>query len=420
MIHFQTAGKKKSISPTQEGLMWEKVFGRNSIGQDTALSVSAFYRAIDLRSDTLGKLPISVKNLNTRLDVDAHPLGRLLWERPNEAMTPFVYKKLLEQQRLVLGNSYVWIYRNGYGKPTELIPLPPNSCTPYREPVSGKLWYLTADPKTGQPYKLRPLDVLHYKLFSDGYVGVGVLTYAARTLTMATMRDEYEQSVYQNGGHPAGILTTETDLSNRADITLPDGTKLGTKDIIRREWERIHAGPSNAFRVAVLDNGLKYQPLSMSNSDAQFVENKAVTVEDIARFTGVPMHKLFAGDQSYNSNEANSLDYVKDSIQPAVTQYEEEDSFKLLTLSERKAGLWLPRNMMAELRGDTATRKEWYRAMRQVGVFSPNDICKLEDFPDVAGGDVRSASLNDVPLELFEKLSIARNMPQKREEKPIE
>ena len=78
---------------------------------------------------------------------------------------------------------------------------------------------------------------------------------------------------------------------------------------------------------------------------------------------------------------------------------------KLLTISERKRGLWLQRNMMAELRGDTASRKEWYRAMREAGVFSVNDILALEDMPPVPGGDERYASLNYVPLSVWAELS---------------
>lgn len=100
-----------------------------------------------------------------------------------------------------------------------------------------------------------------------------------------------------------------------------------------------------------------------------------------------------------------------------MTQYEEEDSKKLLTASERSAGLWLPRNMIAELRGDIASRKEWYKAMREVGVFSANDICRLEDLPDVPGGDTRQARLDSVPLEDWPELSRLRALSGKKEEK---
>lgn len=151
----------------------------------------------------------------------------------------------------------------------------------------------------------------------------------------------------------------------------------------------------------------------MNNTDAQFIESKGVSVADIARFTGVPLYLLYSGKESYQSNSANGVEYVKYAIQPTVTQYEEEDSRKLLTASERARGLWVCRNMMAELRGDTASRKEWYKAMREAGAFSVNDILRLEDMPDVPGGDARYASLNYYPLEDW-----AEEMRRRAEEAP--
>lgn len=396
-------------------LAWRDVYGSDrgsssQVSADAALKVSAFYRAIDIRSDSIGKYPVTVRNLSTRKEVENHYLGPLLWERVNEAMTPFSYNKLVEYQRVVIGNCYVWIYRDRSGRPVELLPLPPGSCSPQIEPHTGKLWYIAQDPKSGQLYKLDPADILHFKGFTtNGVNGISLLTYASRTLSVASARDEYEGSVYLNGGHPGGILYTDTDLSHQQDLVLADGTKVSYKDVMRNEWEKVHSGPGNAFRVAILDNGLKYQAVNMSNSDAQFIESKGVTVEDIARFTGVPLHKLYTGKQSYQSNEANSIDYVTDTMHPAVVQYEQECSYKLLTISERRNHLWLPRNMMAELRADSKTRAEWYKAMRELGAYSVNDILEKEDLPDVPGGDTRLASLNFVPLELFAELSMARN-----------
>ncbi len=148
--------------------------------------------------------------------------------------------------------------------------------------------------------------------------------------------------------------------------------------------------------------------ISVNNSDAQFVESKAISIADIARFTGVPLYLLYSGKESYESNQANGTEYVKYAIQPSVVQYEEEDSLKLLTASERASGLWLPRNMMAELRGDSITRKDWYRGMREIGAMSVNEIRALEDMPDVVGGDGHYASSNYVPLENWAELSRKR------------
>ena len=138
-------------------------------------------------------------------------------------------------------------------------------------------------------------------------------------------------------------------------------------------------------------------------------------MEDIARFFGVPMYKINAGKQSYNSNEQNGIEYVVSTLHPIVTQYEEEDTYKLLFEKEQKAGLEIRRNMMAELRGDFASRGSWYKNMREIGAYSVDDILELEDRPKVPGGGARYASLNYVPLELFEELSKNRNEGGRRE-----
>ena len=420
---------RKSMSAAQEALTWERPDGWFPSGKSRdrpmraadALKISAFYRAVDLRSDSIGRLPISVKNLRMRAEVEGHYLGPVLWEAPNEAMTPFTYKKLVEYQRLVLGNAYVWIYRDGNGRPAELLPLPPGTCRPEVHPTTGKLWYIAQNPKTKELYRLDPTDILHYKGFSsNGIEGRSLLGQAALTLSVAAMRDEYERDIYANGGRPSGVLSTKADLSGQKDLVLEDGTTVSYKDLVRMEWERIHTGPGNNMRTAVLDNDLTYTAIAMSNADAQFVENKAASIADIARFTGVPLYLLYSGKESFESNSANGVDYVKYTLHPTITQYEEEDSRKLLTTSERASGLWLPRNLMAELRGDSASRKEWYRTMREIGALSVNDIMALEDLPDVSGGDTRYASLNYVPLELWESLSVIRAAAGRKEEEPIE
>jgi HK97 family phage portal protein len=139
------------------------------------------------------------------------------------------------------------------------------------------------------------------------------------------------------------------------------------------------------------------------------VESKGISVEDISRFFGVPLYKINAGKQSYSSNEQNGIEYVVNTLHPIVTQYEEESTYKLLFDSELSRSLQIRINMMAELRGDFATRGAWYKNMREVGAFSVDDILGLEDQPKVPGGDVRLASLNFVPLEDFKRLSDQRN-----------
>lgn len=405
-------GQRKSAGAASLSLEspdgWFPVGKRRELSPETAMKVSAVSACVEIISNAVGMLPVFLMDRRNKQRLDSHPLGRVLWERPNEAMSPFVFFRLMECQRLLRGNAYAWIYRDGYGEPIELVPLPSSTCEPVIEPGTGKLWYLAADPKTGRTYKLDPADILHYKAWSpDGIRGVSVLHRAQQTLQTAAAAQSYEQALYENGGRPSGVISVKTDLGDQ--IVQENGTILNPKDEIRKEWEKLHTGAGNNFRVAVLDQGMEYQPIAMSNSDAQFVENKAVTIADIARFFGVPLYKLGEGKMSYSSNEQNNIEFCVNTIQPIITQMEFEETAKLLTISDQKRGLEIRRNMMALLRGDSASRGAWYRTMREISVYSPNDIRALEDLDDVPGGDTRYSSLNYVPLEDFRELSRLRN-----------
>lgn len=319
---------------------------------------------------------------------------------------------MVEGNRLSGGNGYEWIVRNPRtGRPVELIPLPWELVHPFKD-RNGVVWYGVSHPDTGEPMVLSGQDVCHYKGYThDGLTGISVLRRASEVISAGRAAQQYEESYFLNGGQPSGVLYTDTDLSGTVKRTKADGSEVDVpiRDIIRAEWEKVHAGPNNAHRVAILDHGLKYSGTTISNVDAQFVESKAVTVEDIARFYGVPLSKLYAGKQAYNSNEQNAIDYVVSTLHPIVTQYDQERTYKLLLDSEIAQGLRLRANMMVELKGDFQSRSAWYKAMREIGAFSVNDILGLEDQPAVEGGDERYASLNYVPLSLWRQLSIKRN-----------
>lgn len=376
-----------------------------------AMKLSAVDRCIEVLSDSIGKLPIYVMERDTRKRVEDHPLNLMLSLRANTAQTPSVAKKMIEVNRNCGGNGYAWIVRDPASlRPTEFLPIPHELVTPWLD-STGTVWYTVIHPFTGEMMTVHRADMLHMMAYThNGYKGISVLSRASEVIGASRAAQQYNLNYYANGGQPAGVLQTESDLSGTVSIKLPDGTtqKVSKKDLVRSEWEKRHAGPTNAQKVAILDYGLKYTPISVSNKDAQFVEQSELSVQDIARFFGVPLYKLQAGKQSYNSNEQNAIEYVVSTLHPIVTQYEEELTWKLLPASEA-ADLKIRINMMAELRGDFTSRAAWYKAMREIGGYAVNDIMALEDMPDVEGGDERYASLNYIPLSVWRELSINRN-----------
>ena len=383
----------------------------------TAEKLAVVDRCINVLSDSMSKMPSFVLQTVTR-ERPQLPILDLLNLRPNEAMTASVLWKTVEISRLTqVGGGFVWVIRDRLSEsPNELIHVPSKLVNPWRD-TTGKVWYDISHPNTGERMRLPSEDVLHYKCYStDGLNSIPVLQRASQVIQAGLAAQAYHQTYYESGGQPAGILTAEGDLGGYVLDKNKKPTDVLRKDALRKEWERVHRGPTNAHRIAILDHGLKYQPITASMADTQFVETHDVTVLDICNFFGVPAYKVNSGKQSYESNEQNAIEYVTGTLHPNVLQYEQEDTWKLLLPSQRQKGLALRRNMLAELRGDYDSRGRWYQVMHGIGAYSVNDILMHEELPAVPGGDTRMASLNYVPLEDFQELSRARNVPERRED----
>lgn len=387
--------------------------GEESMGmsRDRAMKISTVNRCVEVLSNSMAVLPVYIMNERTKERIQEHRLGRVLWERANEAMTSFDYQRLMLCNELLRGNAYAWIYRDpNTGWPRELIPLPPDYVT-IRVDLDGHVWYFFTHPTTGEVTMLRPDDILHYKAYSeDGIEGISVLRRASLTLSTARAAQLYENSTWMNGGQPSGILTTESDLGDSIEVVQPDGTKVTVdpKEQLRRSWEAVHRGPGNAFRIAVLDLGLKYQPISMTNSDAQFVESNEIRVADICRFFGVPLHLAYAGKQSYASNEQNGIEFVNYTLLAYETQWGQEDTYKLMLPSDRAEQLRIKRNLKVFLKGDTAAQSAWYRTMREISALNADEIRALEDMGTIPGGQDFYASWNYGPLSSWALLSVIR------------
>lgn len=398
-----------AVSASSIGLMSSP--GAELCTADSAMRLADVSRCIDILSDDMAKLPFFMMNEESRKREYGGNTLRLLRQRPNEAMTPFTLKKLVECNIHTGGNGYIWIVRSPRTmEPGELIPIPFHLVTPHRE-ANGLVWYSVTNPITGELMRLFNEDMIHIKGFSyDGLTGISTLQRARDVVEAGIAAQRYQISFYRNGGRPSGVLQLDADLDGVVE-TVVDGqvVKKSKKDIVRDEWDRVHSGPNNGHRIAILDHGLKYNPITISQADAQFVETKRLSRIDCANIFGVPLYKLNDGKQAYSSNEQNGVEYCVSTLQPKVTQWEEEFSFKLLTDDWLDSSWRLRMNMMAALRGDTGSRGAWYKIMREIGAFSVNDILALEDLPGVPGGDVRYASLNYTDLEEFRRQAKEKN-----------
>ena len=373
------------------GSRYSFLFGGTTAGkpvnEHTAMQMTAVYSCVRILSETIAGLPLHVYRYNDsggkEKDIK-HPLYKLLHDEPNPEMTSFAFRETLMSHLLLWGNAYAQIIRNARGEVVALYPLMPNKMTVDRD-SNGRLFYLyqrRADDaptlgKDSQVY-LAPSDVMHIPgLGFDGLVGYSPIAMAKNAVGLAIATEEYGAKFFANGAAPGGVLEHPG--------TIKDPQK------VKESWNSAYQGSSNAHRVAVLEEGMKYQAIGISPEQAQFLETRKFQINEIARIFRVPPHMLADLEKSSFSNiEQQSLEFVKYTLDPWVVRWEQAMCRVLLSESEKPA-VFIKFNVDGLLRGDYQSRMNGYATARQNGWMSSNDIRELENLdriPAELGGDL--------------------------------
>ena len=373
------------------GSVFSFLFGSTTAGmtvnEHTAMQTTAVYACVRILSEAIAGLPLHVYQY--RMDgskerFPQHPLYTLLHNEPNPEMTSFVFRETLMSHLLLWGNAYAQIIRNGRGQPVALYPLLPSKMDVSRA-ANGQLlytYYRDTDesglkPKGGY-ITLRRDEVLHIPgLGFDGLVGYSPIAMAKNAIGMALATEEYGARFFANGANPGGVLEHPGVI----------------KDVqrVKDSWNAAYQGSGNAHRVAVLEEGMKFQAIGIPPEQAQFLETRKFQIDEIARIFRVPPHMVGDLEKSSFSNiEQQSLEFVKYTLDPWVVRWEQSLCQALLLPSE-KNDLFIRFNLDGLLRGDYASRMTGYATGRQNGWLSANDIRELEDMnriPASEGGDL--------------------------------
>ena len=172
----------------------------------------------------------------------------------------------------------------------------------------------------------------------------------------------------------SGIVEVDTDLKPEARAR------------IRKQFASFNPNSDEAFKVAVLDRGYKYTPLGLTQQNAQYVQTRSFSVEEVARFTGVPQPMLQSGKEAYNSNQQQRLIFVTDTLIPYITQWEQENTWKCLTEAQRAQGIYFHGNPAVLMRGDDAARAAFYEKMISYSIMNPDECRALEERNPIPGG----------------------------------
>ena len=368
------------------------------VNERTSMQMTAVYSCVRILSEAIASLP-----LNTFIYTDnggkekaiSHPLYHLLHDEPNPEMSSFIFRETLMTHLLLWGNAYAQIIRNGKGEVIALYPLMPDRMTVDRD-KNGHLYYKYTKSNDDAPTMengsviLSTSDVLHIPgLGFDGLVGYSPIAMAKNAIGLAIAAEEYGSKFYANGAAPSGVLEHPGTLKDPGRV--------------RESWQSTFGGSANANKVAVLEEGMKYTPISISPNEAQFLETRKFQINEIARIFRVPPHMVGDLEKSSFSNiEQQSLEFVKYTLDPWVVRWEQA-LYRTLLSEEEKKTVFFKFNVEGLLRGDYASRMNGYATARQNGWMSANDIRELEDLdriPAELGGDLYLVNGNMLPLTM--------------------
>ena len=366
------------------------------VNERSAMQMTAVYSCVRILAEAVAGLPLHLYRYTDsggkEKAVD-HPLYLLLHDEPNPEMSSFVFRETLMTHLLLWGNAYAQIIRNGKGEVVALYPLMPNKMTVDRD-ENGELYYTyqraneEAHTMEGSSVVLKPSDVLHIPgLGFDGLVGYSPIAMAKNAIGMAIACEEFGAKFFANGAAPSGVLEHPGTIKDPARV--------------RDAWQSQFGGSANTGKVAVLEEGMKYTPISISPEQAQFLETRKFQINEIARIFRVPPHMVGDLEKSSFSNiEQQSLEFVKYTLDPWIIRWE-QSMMRILLSADDKKEYFIKFNLEGLLRGDYQSRMNGYSIARQNGWMSANDIRELENLdriPAEQGGDLYLINGNMLPL----------------------
>jgi len=372
VFYFGSSASGKTVNPT------------------SAIQVSAVYACVRVIAETVASLPFHVYEATDSGSRKApeHSLYRIVHDEPNSEMTSFILRETMLTHLLLYGNAYCQIIRTGRDKIASLYPLLPDRMQVDRDDA-GRLTY-TYTTSDGKSWRLDPRDVLHIPgLGFDGIMGYSPIALEKSAIGLGIAAEEYGSKFFSNGARPSGILTHPNTVKDPAAL--------------RASWNAAYGSSSNASRVAVLEEGMTFVPLSLPNNEAQFLETRKFQVNEICRIFRVPPHMIGDLDRATFSNiEHQSISFAVHTIRPWLVRIEQAMNRTLISEKE-KGRFYVQFNLDGLMRGDYKSRMEGYAIARQNGWMSANDIRELENLNPIdaeLGGDEYLVNGNMIPISM--------------------
>jgi len=360
------------------------------VSTSSVLGLASAWACVNLLAGTIASLPLVVYRTRNgaRTVADDHPLYRILHDSPNADQTAVDFWEFICASIELNGNAYAEIIRGSNGRVVALsVPIAPELMT-VRRLRDGSLEYEWSD---NGVRSIAPQDnMLHIRGFGGNPLGgLSTLSFGRQTFGLAQAIERASGDTFRNGVRPSGLLKT-------ADSLTLDQRKQA-EELLQEKF----AGAINAGRPMLLDRGMDWVQLSISPEDAQMLQSRAFSVEEVCRFFGVPPFMVGHTEKTTSWGtglEQQTLGFQKFTLRRRLKRIEQALTKQLLSPADRQAGLVIEFNLEGLLRGDSGARASFYQQMLSNGVMTINEVRALENLPPVEGGDVPRMQMQNVPI----------------------
>lgn len=381
------SGDQDGFKPAGAGSLTNPIIQPGA--DDRWMGISAYFACIRNICEDVGKLPlITYKRLERGKErAHSHPLYDVLRMNPHPSIGAMAFREAMTRHALGWGNGYAKILRRGNAEAYALEPVHPSFVT-VKPDDGGKVKYQVRRPGNADEV-VSGADMLHlHGISTDGVSGLSIAELARETLEFAGSAQTFGRNLFARGGRPAGVL------KHPKSLTKPQ------KDELREQWDSAYGGRNAGARTAILDLGVEYEGISINPVDAQYLETRQFSVEEIARWFRMPLHKIqyLVRAQGWSTLDAQNTDYLTDTLSPWLIRWEEEINRKLFAGDKDHFSEHLVNGL---LRGDQRARSSFYVSQFSIGALSINEIREFENMNPIEGdgGDKHFVPLNMTPAE---------------------
>lgn len=375
------------------GTFWEEWFGTSSSGKvvtaDKAMQLSAVWACVRLLSESISTLPLKIyvrQPDGSRKAATEHPAYSILCRRPNSEMTPSRFMLMVVASICLRGNAFIE-KKFIANRLVSLVPLLPQNMVVKRL-TTGALEYKYTE--NGNERVIPVKNIMHIRGFGlDGVCGMMPMKTGRDVIGAAMAVEESAAKIFEQGLQSSGFLSAENALNDEQRERL-------------RGYMASFTGSKNAGKIMVLEGGLKYQGVTMNPEDAQMLESRSFSIEEICRWFRVP--PFMVGHTTKQSSWASSLEgmnlqFLTHTLRPLLVNIEQEIGRCLLDSDDE---VFAEFSVEGLLRADSAGRAAYYTSALQNGWMSRNDVRRLENMPPIEGGDIYTVQLNLTQLKNLE------------------